>query len=207
MFQFFTAQLNITQEVHQDDKLVSEVQSLSKEVLQPTCIPTVTEAPSTGTAAAPDTDVTRTSPTDVSRILQGNESPLSRNDDTHQPPHLDDTNDANETLLRRISKDLETNKSNLKIKDNEFELLNIEVNSTYIVVGFLQQRVSEHEQKSGNSGQCETATNVSTPSFCPQLGDSNFRRVLWSDLDNDCSIKTIVKANMNLLSGWVSENL
>ena len=94
--------------------------------------------------------------------------------------------------LHRIFKGLETIKSHLKIKNNEIELLNMEVKSAYTVIGFLQQRMSELEQKNGNSGQCEAATNAPTPSFCLLLGDTNFRRVLRSDLDDNCSAKTIV---------------
>ncbi|KAK3890282.1 hypothetical protein Pcinc_005811 [Petrolisthes cinctipes] len=205
--QSHTTQLNITQEAHGDDTRPPEVQSLSNDVLQSTCTPTITQPPPTGTATAPDIDVNWTSLTDDSRILRVFNSPVSQNDDTHQLPHLHDISDAEETQLHRISKDLETIKSHLKTKDNEIELLNMEVKSAFTVIGLLQQRISELEQGNGNSRQCEVATNVPTPSFCLLLGDTNFRRVLRSDLDDNCSVKTIVKANMDLLRSWASEKL
>ncbi|KAK4327143.1 hypothetical protein Pmani_002372 [Petrolisthes manimaculis] len=172
-----TTQLIITQEAHTDDTLTPKVQSLSNDVLQSTCTPTITQPPLTGTATAPVIDVTWTSLTDNSRILRVIDSPVSRNDDTHQPPHFHDISDTEETQLHRISKDLETIKSHLKTKDNEIELLNMEVKSAFTVIGLLQQRISELEQQNGNSRQCEVTTNVPTPSFCLLLGDTNFRRV------------------------------
>lgn len=195
------AQINITQETEEDDAPLPGEQSLFSENLQ------LTQPSPTGTATAPDLDIMRTPPTDDSRILRVDNSPVHRNDDAHQPPHLHDISDAEETQLRTIYKDIEAIKSHLKTKDNEIELLNMEVKSAYTVIELLQQRISELEQRNGNSGQRDEATNVPSPSFSLMLGDTNLRRVLRSDLGDNCSVKTIVKANMALLSSWVSENL
>lgn len=199
-------QRNITQENHTRPP---EEQSLSNDVTQPTISPILTQTPaSTGTTPPPpDIDTSWTSLINGPRMLQMNDSLVSRNDDTEQPSHVRDTGDAEETQLRRIYKELTTIKSHLQIKDNEIELLSMEVKSVYTVIGLLQQRISDLEQRNKSTGQCEAATSVPAPSFRLLLGDSNFRRVLQSDLEENCSVKTIVKADMDLLGSWVSENL
>lgn len=152
-------------------------------------------------------DVTRTSTTKDSNKLQVNHSPVSRIDDNHQPPPLHDISDAEDTQLHRNLTELETIKSHLKTKNNEIVLLNMEIKSACTVIGLLQHRISELEQKYGNDRDCEAATIVPTPPHCLLLGDTNFRRVIRSDLDENCSVKTISKANMDLLRSWASEKL
>ena len=46
-----------------------------------------------------------------------------------------------------------------------------------------------------------------TSSQCLLLGDTNTRRVLCSDLDDKCIVKTVTHANTDLLRSWVTEKL
>ena len=132
-------------------------------------------------------------------------------DDTHSPKtplSSDDNGDRLEMTLLKVNKDIETIMLKLHTKDTEIDLLNTEVKTAYTIIQHLQQRVSELElQVKNQDSQQEAIDHVATSSRCLLLGDSNVRRVLRSDLHENCSVKTVARANMDLLRCWVNEQL
>lgn len=100
----------------------------------------------------------------------------------------------------------------LETKDMEIELMNEKIKAAYATIKVLQQWVSELEQRetAGASNTEVDQTNTPTSSNsakCVLLGDTNLRRVLCSDLDENCFIRTIRGANVDLLRCWVTEKL
>lgn len=110
--------------------------------------------------------------------------------------------------IKKIKQDVATIVNKLKTKDNEIELLNEEVKTAYTVIELLQQRISELEKEDqrGNNQQ-EKAPSPQIPSKCLLLGDTNLKRIVKSDLKENCSVRTIPYANMDLLRSWVREKL
>lgn len=51
------------------------------------------------------------------------------------------------------------------------------------------------------------ATDILAPHKCLLLSDTNTQRVCSSDLGERCSVKTIARANMDLLRSWVEEEM
>ena len=111
------------------------------------------------------------------------------------------------TLLK-INKHIQEIKSKLLMKDTKIDLLNTEVKTAYTIIHSLQQRINELElQKKIQDEQMEVTEHVATPPRCFLLRDTNTRRVHRSDLHNTCSVKTIERANMDLLKSLVNEQL
>lgn len=78
----------------------------------------------------------------------------------------------------------------------------------YSKIGNPNQRISELE-KSVNNKRQSSANHNTTPSGEERsllLGDENLQRAAPSDLEN-CSIRTINGANIDLMKCWVSEKL
>lgn len=94
----------------------------------------------------------------------------------------------------------------LPTKDSEIDLLNTEVNTAYTIIQHLQQRISDLELQMKKQDS-QLVTEHATTTKCPLLGDTNIRRVQRSDLQEHCSVKTVVCTNMDLLRCWVSEQL
>lgn len=111
-------------------------------------------------------------------------------------------------FIRSVFKDLEKIKSKLNIKDSEIELLNEEVRSAYTIIEHLQQRISdlENQIKLGGKQQVESQ-KINIPSKCLLLGDSNLQHIRKSDLADTCSVRTIARANLDLLRTWLNEKL
>ena len=106
--------------------------------------------------------------------------------------------------------DIQNIKSKLHTKDMEIELLNEEVKTAYETIKTLQHRVDDLErQLSSTSRDQQPQPPSTTPSspHCLLLGDTSLRRALRSDLGNNCSVKTIHGANMDLLPSWITEKL
>ena len=117
--------------------------------------------------------------------------------------------------MNNIARKIDTITAKLETKDMELELLNVEMKAAYHTIEVLQQRVTELEQHScGARGRHSAEVHPacpspppSPPSSCLLLGDTNLRRVLRSDLEDTCRVRTIPEANMDLLRSWVAERL
>ena len=66
--------------------------------------------------------------------------------------------------------------------------------------------ISELEEKGRRrSNQQEETPRLQIKSKCPR--DANLKRILNSDVRDNCSVKTIPRTNMDLLISWVKDNL
>lgn len=117
-----------------------------------------------------------------------------------------DNGDTNESTLQKMSKNIETIMLKLLTKDTEIDLLNTEVKTAYTVIQHLQQRINELELQMRKHDPQQLTEHVTTAK-CLLLGDTNIRRVQRSDLQDNCSVKTVVRADMDLLRSWVKEKL
>ncbi len=114
---------------------------------------------------------------------------------------------------QKIATDVETIINKLKVKDDEIELLNVEIKTAYTLIDLLMKRVDELEKKETNkvesfNRKANTQEEIlATPNKCLLLGDTNLRKVRQSDLGDNCSVKTIPEANIDLLRSWVCEQL
>ncbi|KAK4316345.1 hypothetical protein Pmani_012474 [Petrolisthes manimaculis] len=152
-----------------------------------------------------------TGTTDITRDSLLNTTRHSIDNVTQSPcPPLDTSNNdqwKNE-FMEKVTKDISTIMVKLETKDSEIELLNTEVKSAYSLIETLQQRIyhletSERQDDKHEDGKVTT----SSPSQCLFLGDTNLTHVRRSDLGDNCSVRTVTHANMDLLSSWVSEKL
>lgn len=186
-------------------------QSLDADNTQTRCPEDIPLSAATALQASYTADVEQT-PT-----LGSTQSPSTRStgqlsaDDT-QPPSTSisshDNGDRHELTLLKINKDIETIMSKLCTKEEEIDLLNTEVKTAYTIIQHLQERISELElQIKKQDSQQEAIENVAAPLQCLLLGDTNTRRVQRSDLHDKCSVKTVARANMDLLRCWVNEQL
>ena len=165
-------------------------------------------------------------PTDTSHDILLSQTPTP--DNTQQPSAADDTpqlsihnaqssppcssqderNDWGRTQLRNMAKDIETLMSKLVTKDKEVELLNAQVKTAYSLIQLLQQRISDLEQENiRNNRRQDTTSHATIPSKCLLLGDTNTPRVLLSDLNDNCVVKTVTRANIDLLRSCLNEKI
>lgn len=107
-----------------------------------------------------------------------------------------------------IARKIESIASKLETKDMEIQLLNTEVKTAYHTIKLLQQRVTDLEQRCCGSDdhQASVASSMSS-NGCLLLGDTNLRPILLSDLHNNCFVRTIHDANMDLIKSWVTHKL
>ena len=125
-------------------------------------------------------------------------------------PDSDVLHDKTQVDIYKMAIDIENIKSKLHTKDMEIELLNEEVRTAYETIKTLQHRVDDLEQQlSSTSRDHQPQLSSTTPSspHCLLLGDANLRQALRSDLGNNCSVRTIHGANLDLLRSWVAEKL
>ena len=116
--------------------------------------------------------------------------------------------DRKERRLLELEKNMETIFGKLEIKDSEIELLNTEVKTAYSTIEMLTKRISELEnQNNGQAVQQMLTSDVAPPHNCLLLSDTNTQRVRSSDLGENCSVKTIARANMDLLRSWVEQKM
>ncbi|KAK4304167.1 hypothetical protein Pmani_023887 [Petrolisthes manimaculis] len=152
-----------------------------------------------------------TGTTDVTRDSLLNTTRHSIDNVTQSPcPPLDTSNNdqwKNE-FMEKVTKDISTIMVKLETKDSEIELLNTEVKSAYSLIEKLQQRIYHLETRERQDNKHEDGkVTTSSPSQCLFLGDTNLKHVRRSDLGDNCSVRTVTHANMDLLSSWVSEKL
>ncbi len=104
---------------------------------------------------------------------------------------------------QKIATDFETILNKLKVKDDEIELLNVEIKTAYTLTDLLMILVGELERKGINKAESlirKASTQeeiLVTPNKCLLLGDANLKRVRQSDLGDNCSVKTITKADVD----------
>ncbi|KAK4321346.1 hypothetical protein Pmani_007827 [Petrolisthes manimaculis] len=107
-----------------------------------------------------------------------------------------------------INRKIESIISKLETKDMEIELLNTEVKTAYHTIELLQQRVTDLEQRCcGNDSHQPSVANSMSSNSCLLLGDTNLRPILLSDLHDNCFVRTIHDANMDLIKSWVTHKL
>ncbi|KAK4327258.1 hypothetical protein Pmani_002262 [Petrolisthes manimaculis] len=107
-----------------------------------------------------------------------------------------------------IARKIESIISKLETKDMEIELLNTEVKTAYHTIELLQQRVTDLEQRCcGNDSHQPSVANSMSSNSCLLLGDNNLRPILLSDLHDNCFVRTIHDANMDLIKSWVTHKL
>lgn len=66
---------------------------------------------------------------------------------------------------------------------------------------------SSSESMTWSKKTIKNRQHATTSSMCLLLRDTNTRRVLRSDLDDNCVAKTITHANIDLLRSWITEKL
>lgn len=151
------------------------------------------------------------------------EHPLPSRDegDTAQPPIPRDDSDGTCPLpirekdteyegvdLLYISREIKIIKSKLATKDLEIELLNTEVKTAYHTIEQLQERVVELEKhRCVNEDHRTLVESPAPPSTCLLLGDTNLSPILPSDLHQNCWVRTIPGADMDLIRSWVNEKM
>ena len=125
-------------------------------------------------------------------------------------PPLDASNNVQwkKEFMEKVTKDISTIMLKLETKDSEIELLNTEVKTAYSLIETLQQRICHLEMRERRDDKHEDGmATTPSPSQCLLLGDTNLKHVRRSDLGDNCSVRTITHANMDLLSSWVTEKL
>ncbi len=133
----------------------------------------------------------------------------STNDSLPTSSAFDIQDDMTEIEIRAIARDVKKIIDKSITKDLELELLNEEVKTAYQVISTLQQRVTVLEQRNITciDEQPQPQTDSPPVSHCLLLGDSNLRRVLSSDLGDNCSVKTINGANIDSIRRWIQDRL
>ena len=123
-------------------------------------------------------------------------------------------------LIQKILSDIDDLKERLLIKDTQIEDLNDMLKNAYVTINKLSDRVTvlEEQVRQGGQEHSQSTTGSTTPqqgnSTNPSvregtllLGDTNLTFVRSADLGENCSIRTITDANVDLLKCWVAEKL
>ncbi|KAK3876074.1 hypothetical protein Pcinc_019086 [Petrolisthes cinctipes] len=167
-------------------------------LLPPSFPEAVDPHPSIASDHSGTTDVTRNS------LLNTTRHPIDYVTQSSCPPLDASNNDQwRKEFLEKVTKDISTIMSKLETKDSEIELLNTEVKSAYSLIETLQQRICHLETRERRDDKHEDVTaTTSSPSQCLLLGDTNLKHVRRTDLGDNCSVRTVTHANMDLLSSW-----
>ena len=120
--------------------------------------------------------------------------------------------DESAVSLHRIFRELREMREKLAEKDTEIEELNSAIKNAQITINRLSDRVTTLEDKVKNNELCVTeSTRLLRPPLMPErtllLGDSTLSEVHSSDLGENCSIRTLQGATMDLARCWVKEDL
>ena len=117
--------------------------------------------------------------------------------------------------LQKILLDIRKINEKIEEKDTEIGDLKIKLRDAHVLIDELYGRISTLEEKidlqqQGNK-QNDSPTSESSPAL-PQektliLGDGNLCRIVSSDLKNNCNIRTIDGANIDVINCWVTEKL
>ena len=107
-------------------------------------------------------------------------------------------------LLESFRQELENLKDNMTRKDSEIEELNEMLKNAHVTINRLNDRITRLEDKIGQQN-VETARPREERTLL--LGDDNLNEIRISDLDENCSIKSIKDVNFDLMKCWVNEKL
>lgn len=124
---------------------------------------------------------------------------------------LDDEENIPNSLVRKIIEDIKEIKGKLNNKDKNISELTEKLDNAQVTIDLLYGRIIALEEQVAK-GQAIRRDDLPPPSpISPErtllLGDTNLCKILRSDLKNDCSIRTVNEANIDLLKSWVSERL
>ena len=130
------------------------------------------------------------------------------------PRDRDEPNEEEESdnFLQNIYRELREMRELIKVKDSEIEELNILVKTANVTINRLSDRVTtlEEKVKENEMNGRETSRMLRPQSVHERtlfLGDSNLSDVNSSDLGEDCSIRTLQGATMDLSRCWIREHL
>ena len=123
-----------------------------------------------------------------------------------------------ELTIQEVMKGIEELKERINIRDLYIDELNELMKAAHITINKLNDRVSSLEEQvkilqgTYTVQQTPSALQDVTPTQpLPEgtllLGDTNLSPVRMSDLHQQCSIRTIKEANIDLINCWVSEKL
>ena len=107
-------------------------------------------------------------------------------------------------LLQNICQELENLKINMSRKDSQIEELNEMLKKAHVTINRLNDRITTLEDQIGQQNS-ETETPREEKTLL--LGDDNLNEVRISDLNENCSIKSIKDVNFDLMKCWVNEKL
>ena len=106
--------------------------------------------------------------------------------------------------LEKIRLELQEIKKSMAQKDILIEELNDLLKNAHVTINRLNDRLTTLEEQVTNQ------PSPAAPVLCNKtllLGDDNLREVRLSDLEENCSVKTVNDTTMDLLKCWVSEKL
>ena len=121
--------------------------------------------------------------------------------------------------LQKIISDINELKEKVMIKDTEIGELNDMLKTAYVTINKLSDRVTVLEDQVRQRGEGNlqspshsttyqsSSTNPRPPERTLLLGDTNLCFVRATDIGQDCSIRTIKDANVDLMKCWVEEKL
>lgn len=137
--------------------------------------------------------------------------------------HPSTHNERNEETcdpIQKLQDELHDLREKIEKKDFQIEELSKMIQSAYVTINRLNDRVSTLEERSVSEPRNATAASqemsesplsTSPPQPPPEktllIGDSNLRHVRMSDLGKDCAIRTIPGASADILRCWVNEML
>ena len=123
--------------------------------------------------------------------------------ETHENQTLDLLNPLNP--LDKVLVELAEIKEILAKKDDEIVELNIMLKTAHVTINKLNDRVTNLENKITHQSASAPEPRESEKTLL--LGDGNLRNVRVSDLVENCSVRTIKDATMDLMKCWVNEKL
>lgn len=132
----------------------------------------------------------------------------------HQSSSIDVGNHEAEpnSPIQKILSDIIEIKDKLNVKDVEIRDLSEKLKVSNITIGRLNDRISmlEDQVRQGQlrrSAESTPSTESSPVVKTLILGDTNLSNITSSDLGEDCSVRTIKEANIDLIRCWVAEKL
>jgi len=128
---------------------------------------------------------------------------------------------VSDTLLKKMMDDIEQIKEKMNEKDIEIEEIGMKFKNAQRTIDQLQRRVAtlEEERQVYRERQQQVRDGTTLPplplinasSLINEktliLGDTNLSQILSKDLNDNCNIRTIKGANIDLLKCWVIEKL
>lgn len=127
-------------------------------------------------------------------------------------PNLDCNDEESSISLQNILSELREMRDKLAEKDSEIEELNTMIKAAHVTINRLSDKVTTLEEKVKES-ELNAAESIiySQSSSAPEqtllIGDSNLEEILSSDLNKNCSIRTLQGATIDFANCWIKEDL